>query len=1669
MKKKSIFKRGLSMLLAVLLCASLVLPAHAADMAESADEISTESEALNDEASVPGEVQEEVEASNPDENTVEEPQMEEATEAETEETPYGRQFLIGNYGTAYLSEDGIMPYAVGDTVYIEKGQKIAYAGYATFKYTAHVNGNEYLCFCAEPNKSSTSGYYTVSKLDPATDVGRQVLCALIRGYGGPLYESYAKDNWWDEDVNDNLRYGYTHALIGRLYCGSTKGLPQSVIEWTEIIEAENNIALADPDSELNQIIDDYTAFVAYNDAGQDMVWLEYTPRPKNTIIHLSKTSTDPNVTDGNTCYSLAGAVYGVYTDSDCTDRVTTITTDSNGKGNSSEIEQSVYYLKEITASPGYQLDTEVYTVDGTGTDAYANVTERPANDPAVITLDKISSETVTNVPSLAGAQFTIRYYDGQYSSVSQLPTEATRTWVIETKSATNGSQTRYWTMLSDEFKVAGDEFYTISGLPVLPIGTITVQETLAPVGYTLNGAYLDNSSGQIVSDSNGVVLMNITQNGNGGVGRLNGGNEYTKQDVEIYGGVQINKLDADTGLNEAYSGASLSGMTVDIISRNELSIDVNGKTYNNGEVITTLTTDSNGHAATTSKYLPYGDYELKETKAPAGYVLPDNASQLISISEDNKFVSLNFSDPIIRGDFELRKIDIDSQQSMADVLFSITNDTTGETHQFMTDENGVFSSATEYNAHSQHTNAGTVGSGLWFGQYVAADGSVKQISVDDARGALPYGTYTITELPCDANKDYIMWSGKITVSRNNFVVDLKDVENYQMRLSTTAKDEETNSHYASSVGEITILDNVRYENLLKDTQYTLVSVLMNKATQQPVRDADGNIVSATKTSVTKTRSGQLDMELVFDATPLAGTDVVVFEYLFLGDKGDVSGNGAALSHADINDEDQTIHLPKITSSLRDKETGTNVSNAGEITQIDTVTYENLNPGKTYIMSGKLMNKATGQPALDDNGDEITATAKFKPTEPNGSVDVTFTFTGYTLVGETLVAFETLQYRGDDWAVHADLNDENQTIYIPAVNTEATSKITGDHIAKAEKDAPQIDRVTLRNLVVGKEYTLTSELIGVPDEAKLAEASKTFTATASDMEILMEVTLDASERAGTETVFFETLTYNGVVVGAHRDLNDKDQAIAFPEIYTTALDVESGTHNAMTDSDVTVRDIVHYSKLLVGKEYTVNGTLMNKSTGEILLDADGTPVTAATSFTPSELDGSVELTFHFDGTGLAGETVVAFETLSFNGIEIAVHADLEDEEQSIHFVELSTAAVETNSGEHIAMAAPDTELTDYVTMKNLIVGQEYHLRSEFIAKATGETLATVEKDFTATEETMTVPMVVKLDTTELAGSSVVFFESLTANGVEVGTHRDIDDENQTIVFPEIHTTAQDVEFGGHYSIADGDVSILDVVHYKGLLIGKEYTVSGTLMVKSTDKALLDKDGNPVMASTTFTTEQANGSVEVVFRFNGSALAGDAVIAFESLIYQGIEIAAHMDINDEEQTVYFPGIHTTAIDSTSKSHKATASGTVTILDTVDYTNLIPGQLYTVVGTLMDKATGSALLDKDGNPITASMTFTPAMANGSVEMNFAFDATGLGGHTVVVFERVYLGTDTTVQPVAVHEDINDADQSVELVVPPAAPKTGDTVAPMLVGMLLLASASGLAVLVRIKRRMH
>lgn len=135
---------------------------------------------------------------------------------------------------------------------------------------------------------------------------------------------------------------------------------------------------------------------------------------------------------------------------------------------------------------------------------------------------------------------------------------------------------------------------------------------------------------------------------------------------------------------------------------------------------------------------------------------------------------------------------------------------------------------------------------------------------------------------------------------------------------------------------------------------------------------------------------------------------------------------------------------------------------------------------------------------------------------------------------------------------------------------------------------------------------------------------------------------------------------------------------------------------------------------------------------------------------------------------------------------------------------------------------------------------------------------------------------------------------------------------------------------------------------------------------------------------------------------------------------------------------PEIRTKAAVNGEKT--AVAGGEITVADTVYYNHLIPGREYTVKGILMDKSTGAALL-VNGKEITAEITFTPEKAEGEVIVRYTFDGKGIKCQTdIVVFEALYCDG----EELAVHADIEDAEQTVTLTVPPApyipAPKTGD-----------------------------
>ena len=133
--------------------------------------------------------------------------------------------------------------------------------------------------------------------------------------------------------------------------------------------------------------------------------------------------------------------------------------------------------------------------------------------------------------------------------------------------------------------------------------------------------------------------------------------------------------------------------------------------------------------------------------------------------------------------------------------------------------------------------------------------------------------------------------------------------------------------------------------------------------------------------------------------------------------------------------------------------------------------------------------------------------------------------------------------------------------------------------------------------------------------------------------------------------------------------------------------------------------------------------------------------------------------------------------------------------------------------------------------------------------------------------------------------------------------------------------------------------------------------------------------------------------------------------------------------------FPEVKTSARDKADGDRKIFAEDKVTIVDTVKYDNLQEGKLYTIKGKLMDKKTGKAL-KVDGKEVTAEKTFKAKESSGSIELEFTFDAKGLAGKKLVVFEQLYYGD----SQIGAHEDLNDKEQTVSVVEVPPAPETGD-----------------------------
>lgn len=463
----------------------------------------------------------------------------------------------------------------------------------------------------------------------------------------------------------------------------------------------------------------------------------------------------------------------------------------------------------------------------------------------------------------------------------------------------------------------------------------------------------------------------------------------------------------------------------------------------------------------------------------------------------------------------------------------------------------------------------------------------------------------------------------------------------------------------------------------------------------------------------------------------------------------------------------------------------------------------------------------------------------------------------------------------------------------------------------------------------------------------------------------------------------TISRNGATIG-FGTLDDPE-----PEIHTTAYDASDSDHYIGVGT-VKVSDKVEYSHLVAGKSYTVTGELRDAETGDVL-KVNGKTVTASQTFTAEKSNGSVTVDFSFDSYGLAGKTLVVYETLTdASGSKLAEHKDKDDVSQQVTVLkpEIGTTATDKADGDKNVVSEPEATVTDTVRYVNLTPGKTYKVTGTLYEKVEGKDGKVTEKKFTVNGKDVTaeteftaekssgeVEVTFTFDASAIKdGTELVAFETVSSDGHEICAHADIEDEGQTVTVtkPEVGTTATDGFDGDKNVVADTDATVTDTVHYKNLTPGQAYKVTGTLYQKVTDKdgkvtkKKLTVDGKDVTAETEFTAETSDGDATVTFKFDASGIKDKTpLVAFESLSYKDKELCAHADIEDEDQTVTVnqPSVGTTATDKLDGDKTVIADAESSVTDEVSYDHVLAGKPYTMAGILMDAETGLPVLTGEG----------------------------------------------------------------------------------------------------------
>lgn len=800
-------------------------------------------------------------------------------------------------------------------------------------------------------------------------------------------------------------------------------------------------------------------------------------------------------------------------------------------------------------------------------------------------------------------------------------------------------------------------------------------------------------------------------------------------------------------------------------------------------------------------------------------------------------------------------------------------------------------------------------------QHTSSYNSDDVYTIVDAFGKLrtvvPYGTLKVTEVQAPEKYEITPVVYYRTLDDNGIkVVDQVELpvdENPKVEMDTVAIDTDTNSHNGFTSAKTCVSDTITYSNLTGSKEYTIKGMLIKKSdgSKIPLLNEEGTILKDSKGNqatekvvnmVAKPNGlGHHTIKYYFNSNGLEDDSVVAYAFIYDKATGELLG-----SHEDINDADQTVsfrgrELSMITVATNDA-TDSAISyipddNWGNIS--DKVSYVGLDKNRFYRLKTEIYEIENGK--VSDTPVDIFKSGmnfvkaiytKFRPASDSGIVKVSnirfrFPEGKADLTTRKFVVYETLTYddgssimkdgKVDQGSIHKDPTDTNQIVTYSDLPIDTTAKISN---ASGKGKVGYISGKLSQTWI---EETITLENLNATEEYQLSP----YLVLKSSGKVLDKAKVYLVDAKGKKTLITKSAE-GGTFVPNGGGWSYGDGRFKF-----TAL--------AKTQMIKLVFDVSAYKDILAGEEVVV-----------------------------CEEVGGIQ---SFDD-----------EEYYYTYGE---HDDLDDKDQTVKFISstVKTKASMASTNTHYGYALGNDNVKDTVSLTGLIAGQTYSLQGRLVDKATGQSINSqfTNKTFVATAESMEVEMNLGIDTSSLVGKDIVAYEKLYYRGSLIASHEDVNDTDQTVTIlnptiktkassspSDIHNTNVPVRQRGY---------IYDTVDMTGLIPGKEYTISGQLLSKDTEEAVvLLKDGVKATTSNTnlpltvsednktlstvFTAKAESQTIVIRYCLDSTYYAGKSVVVVEDLYYDSKLIATHRDLTDTDQTLTYKSegsLKVTKVDS------------------------------------------------------------------------------------------------------------------------------------------------------------